>query len=205
MRRFHDAVMQLSRMAGRDFEQTIKAEMGAVLTNAQRNTVKASVSSIKNRVRNQAFAQLDIGKGRKTYFLGNRMPDEMWRRVVAHQNRKEQKRLKARGLASRMWVHIADAIGVEIKNVPAYVRRAESGKGGDQRQKVDVVTSGSGPRYALGFINSLTDTNVGARAGLAFSRALTARANFFTQSVKLQAKSVIRSVLERYPGLGRVS
>jgi hypothetical protein len=206
MSRFHSAVTQLSRMSGRDFETTIKSELAAVLTNAQRGTVKASVAKIRSHVRNQQFARLDLGQGRKLYFLGNRMPEEQWRKVVEYQNRKEARRKAARGLASRMWLHVAEQIGVQLKSVPAYVRNAVSGpRKDDMGNAVTVHQSGTGSRYEVGFINSLTDSNIGAKAGRAFRSALTARANFFSQSVKLAAKGVIANVLARYPGLGRVS
>jgi hypothetical protein len=205
MSRFHSAVMQLSRMSGKDFEQTIKAEMAAVLKNAQRSTIKASKGKIRSHIRNQQFMQIDLGEGKKTYFLGNKFSREDWRKITDRQDRKEAKRVAARGLASRMWVHIANQLGVSLKGVPAYVSSAVSGKGGDQRQKVGVFQSGSGNKYQIGFINSLTDSNVGAKAGLAFRGALNARANFFGQSMKLAAKGIIRRALDRYPGLGRVS
>jgi hypothetical protein len=202
--RFHDAVRQLSRLSGRDFEKTIKAEMGAVLTNAQRNTKKASVKSIRDRVRNQAFVQLDLGTGKKLHFLGNKYPAEAWRKIEQHQDRKEKRRLDARGLAARMWAHIADQLRIPIRGVPQYVRSANS-SGKDMASVIKTFESGSGSSYRLGFINALTETNFGARAAAAFRGALNARANLFSRAMKLKAAGQIRSVLDRYPGMGRVS
>jgi hypothetical protein len=47
MRRFHDAMKGLRKISGKDFEQVIKTELGAVLNNAVRNTKKATVKSIE--------------------------------------------------------------------------------------------------------------------------------------------------------------
>jgi len=200
MARFHGAITQLARMSGKDFEQTIKAELGAVLNAAQRNTIKASVKSITQRVENQAAKRMDG----KIYILSNRYSDTLWKRIRDSQKRKLNARKGARGLAAKMWVHIGNQLGIQV-NAPGYVAQAKTGRGDDMSRAISVQESGRGQSYSVGFINSLTGSNIGGKAGAAFNRALSGRANYFSQSMKLAAKGVIRGVLDRYPGLGRVS
>jgi hypothetical protein len=212
MRRFHSAVVELSKMTGRDFETTIKGELAAVLTRAQKETLKASVKKIQDREVNRRFVTMN-GKRyplQKTSSDGDivrpRYPSPIWREIQERRRKRIQRAKDACGLASRMWLHVAEQINVQLKGVPSYVRNAVAGRRKDDMGRaVTVYQSGNGSRYQVGFINALTESNIGAKAGRAFNKALTARANFFSQSVKLAAKGVIANVLARYPGLGRVS
>lgn len=200
--RFHAALNDIARISGRDFETVMKHEMSALLTHAQRNTKKANLAKIRERVRKRRAYTI----GNKTYWLGNRYPDSLWELIETRQARGLALRERARGLASRMWAHVADSLGVEIRGVPAYVRNAVSGtRKDDMRRAVRVFATGSGKTYRIGFENNLTDANVGARAGRALQGALTARANYFSQSLKLTARGIIKRALDRYPGLARVS
>jgi hypothetical protein len=203
--RFHAAVRELGRISGKDFEAVMKAEMAALLTTAQKNTIKASVKKIEAHEENRKAITMDG----KVYFLPasgirRKYPDAVWREIERRKMQRITRRKNARGLASRMWLHIANNLGVTIKGVPAYVRKAMSGRE-DMEKATFAYASGVGNKYRIGFINALTDSNIGAMAGQAFNVALTMRANFFSQAVKLAAKGKIRSVLARYPGLARVS
>lgn len=200
--RFHAALNDLARISGRDFETVMKSEVSALLTAAQRNTKKANLAKLRRRVRERQYYTING----TTYRLSNRLPDAVHQEIMQRQERALRWREQARGLASRMWLHIANALGVEIRGVPAYVRNAASGSDKkDMAQAVQAFQSGSGKTYRIGFVNALTDANVGAGAGYAFSRALNARASYFSQSVKLAAKGIIKRALDRYPGLARVS
>jgi hypothetical protein len=241
MRRFHDAIQQLQRMSGKDFEQVIKSEMGVVLSQTVRNMKKASAATIEKNHRGQPGAFYGIeysgpvsrtgkqytpaqiaraqkraanararGKnGRALYYLPgseqpNRYPDWLWSQINNFRTRALPRKKKARGLAARMFVHIADQLGIVVQ-VPSYVRQAEHHKRGPMTQAVNTRQRGAGKTYELGFINSLNHTNRWAKAAVSFRGALNKRANFFSQSMKLKAKGIIKSVLDRYPGLGRVS
>lgn len=241
MRRFHDAVKQLQRMSGRDFEQVIKSEMGTVLSQTIRNMKKATVSSIEKNHHGQPGAfygieyigpvsrtgkqytpkQIERAKrraadarargrnGRALYYLSgsnnpNRYPDWLWKQISEFRSRALPKKKKARGLAARMWVHIADQLGIPVQ-APAYIRSAEHYKSGSMQKAVQARQRGSGKTYELGFINALNRTNRYAKAQVSFRGALNKRANFFGQAVKLKAKGIIKGVLDRYPGLSRVS
>ncbi len=59
-RRVHDAMRDLTKIAGGDFEKVIKHELGAVLTNAVRNTKKATVKTIKANHDRQPGANYSI-------------------------------------------------------------------------------------------------------------------------------------------------
>jgi hypothetical protein len=241
MRRFHDAIKQLQRMSGRNFEKVIKSEVGIVLSQTVRSMKKATAASIEKNHKGQPGAFYGIeysgpvsragkqytaaeiarakrraaeartrGKnGRALYYLpgsvnSNRYPDWLWQQINQFRNQSLPKKKKARGLAARMFVHIADQLGIAVQ-VPAYARQAEHYKKGAMAQAISTRERGAGKSYELGFINSLTHTNRWTRAAVSFRGALNRRANFLSQSIKLEAKGVIKNVLDRYPGLGSVS
>jgi hypothetical protein len=241
MRRFHDAVTQLQRISGKDFETVIKSEMGILLTQAVRKTKKASAKSVKKshdaqpgahygfeyigpasskgktyseaqivRAQKRAAEARSRGKrGRALYYLGgsnnpHRYPDWLWRQIEEARASSLPKRLKARGLAAKMWVHIGNQLGVSVQ-APGYVRNAEHYKKGNMAGMVQTRQAARGKDYRLGFINSLTHTNKWAGAAYAWRDSLQKRANYFSQAMKLKSRGIVKNVLDRYPGLARVS
>jgi hypothetical protein len=58
--RFHTALRELQRISGKDFETVMKAELGAMLTSAVRNTKKATAKSITNNHEKQPGARYNF-------------------------------------------------------------------------------------------------------------------------------------------------
>lgn len=174
---------------------------------------------IERAQRRAADARARGKNGRALYYLpgsdkAHRHPDWLWRQIQQFRAQSLPRKKQARGLAARMWVHIADQLQIPIE-APGYVRTARHHKKGDMASAVTTRQRGKGKEYGLGFINALTKTNRWAGhqgkgkspspVGLTFRMALNKRANFFSQSMKLKAKGIIKTTLERYPGLARVS
>jgi len=199
MQRFHSALVALSRMQGKDFETTIRAEIRAILNNAIRNTPKAKVEKITERVMNKWFITADG----VTYKTGHKYPDSIWSSIKEARNRSIARRKKARGLAASAWVRVAERLRIPVQ-AAGYIKGAKSGRI-DVGSMVMVSESGSGSKYQIGFIQALTKMNVALDLGAVFNRALTDRANYFSRSMKLLAKGKVKSLLDRYPGIGRVS
>lgn len=241
MRRFHEAIAQLRRISGKDFETVIKAEVGAVLANTVRNTKKATVKSIEKnhhaqpgaryaieyagpvsrtgktytpkeveRLKRRAAERRGQAKGGKLlyYLPGSNQPHKhpswAWNKIEDFRAKRLIHKKQARGLTASMWVKIGEGLGISVA-APGYVKNARHHRGGDMKQMLEIRSKGHGNTYELGFINKLSHVNKWTRAGLSFRRALNARANYFSQSLKLAAKQKIKGVLDRYPGLGRVS
>jgi hypothetical protein len=172
------------------------------------------------RARRRAAEARSRGKnGRALYYLSGsnkpkRYPDALWRQIQTFRDRALPKKKQARGLAARMWVHIADQLKIPVQ-APGYVRNAAHYKKGSLANSVMTQERGAGKEYALGFVNALTHTNrfaghagkgkTRSPVGVTFRMALAKRANYFSQAVKLKAKGIIRTALARYPGLGTVS
>jgi hypothetical protein len=235
--RFHTALRELQRISGKDFETVMKAELGAALAGATRNTIKATKQSIqRNEDRRRAAvykfdyagpqsrtgkaysateaAQLQKraakrrggrGSGYMLYYhQDHRYPDNIWQGIKEQRKKRVQEKLEARGLAASMFVKIGEALGIEV-NAPAYLRKAAHHKKGEMRELIQVMSKGSGKSYEVGFVNNLTRLNKWAKAGMAFRKALNARANFFSRAVKLAASGKIKKTLDRYPGLASQS
>lgn len=174
---------------------------------------------IERAKRRAAEARARGKNGRAIYYLPgsdqpHRYPDWLWRQIKQFREKALPKKKQARGLAARMWVHIANELRIPIQ-APSYVRNATHHKKGSMAQAVTTIESGSGKEYRLGFINALTHTNKYAGhaakgkkpfpVGATFRMQLNKRANYFSQAVKLQAKGKIKSILSRYRGLATVS
>lgn len=174
---------------------------------------------IERAQRRAAEARSRGKKGRALYYLPGsdqpkRYPDWLWRQIKSIREQALPRKKQARGLAARMWVHIAQQLNIPIE-APGYVRNAQHYKKGDMANAVMVQEKSSGKDYTLGFINALTKTNRFAghtakgknpsSVGHTFRIQLNKRANYMSQAVKLKARGVIKSVLDRYPGLGTLS
>lgn len=162
------------------------------------------------RARERAAQRRAGGKnGKLVYYFSKSSkpkayPSWLWRQIQEQRQKSLQNKLKARGLAASMFVKIGDRLGIPVK-APGYVRNAKHHKRGDMGELIEVFAKGSGNKYAVGFVNNLTKLNRWAQAGIAFRKALNARANYFSRAVKLQASGKIKKVLERYPGLASMS
>lgn len=178
-----------------------------------------TAAEIQRAKRRAAEARSRGKNGRALYYLAGsnkpkRYPDWLWRQIKTIRDKTLPKKKMARGLAARMWVHIADQLKIPIQ-APGYVRSATHHKKGNMASAVMVQEGTSGKNYSLGFINNLTKTNrfaghgatgkTPSSVGQTFRIQLNKRANYMSQSVKLKAKGVIKTVLQRYPGLGTVS
>lgn len=131
-------------------------------------------------------------------------PSWLWRKIQEQRAKRLPQKLKARGLAASMFVKIGEGLGIPVK-APAYLKTAAHHKKGEMREFIEVRSSGSGNKYQVGFTNKLTELNKWAGAERAFRKSLTARANYFSRAVKLQASGKIKNTLDRYPDLGRFS
>jgi len=131
-------------------------------------------------------------------------PAWLWRQMQEQRGKSFERKKKARGLAASMFVKIGEALNIPVK-APAYLKKAAHHSKGEMRELIQVMSKGSGSTYEVGFVNNLTHLNRWAQAGTAFRRALNARANFLSKSIKLTASKQIKNVMARYPGLGSVS
>ena len=162
------------------------------------------------RANRRAAARRGAGKGGKLiYYLEaskqpKLYPNAMWSKIEEQRRRALTNRTQARGLAASMFVRIGQKLGIPV-DAPGYVKNAKHHKRGHMSDLVDIVSKGSGNKYEVGFVNNLTHLNRWSQAGTAFRRAVNARASFFSKAVELKAAGTIKKVLDRYPGLARMS
>lgn len=199
---------------------TIKATKASIRRNEDRRTAAVynfnyagpesrtgknySASEIARLQRRAAERRGKMYKGNMLYYLkGQVYPAWLWNKIQEQRRKTLDNKLKARGLAASMFVKIGEALQIEVK-APKWLRQAAHHKKGEMRELIEVVSKGSGANYEVGFVNNLTYMNRWAQAGTAFRKALNARANFFSRSMKLAASRKIKKVLDRYPGLAKV-
>jgi hypothetical protein len=239
--RFHAAMRELASISGKDFQQVMRHEVGAILNASVRGTRKATTKSIQSnhdkqpgsryafdyagpesrsgkqysaadvlRLRQRAAERRSKAKnGKMVYYFSKSnepkaYPAWVWRQIQDRRAKSLKARMGARGLAASMWTKIGSQLGIDVK-APAYVRNAKHHKKGGMEEMVQAYQKGRGKSYEIGFVNALTHLNQWNRVGVVFRKALNARANFFSQAVKLQAKGTIKRVMDRYPGMASVS
>lgn len=166
-------------------------------------------SQVARAQRRAAEARSRGKRGKAVYYLSgsnkpHRYPDWLWKQIEQARASALPRKLKSRGLAARMWVHIGNQLGVPV-NAPNYVKTAQHATKGDMSQMIQARSDGRGQSYRIGFINALTHTNKWAGAAFAWRDSMNKRANYFSQAMKLKANGTVKSVLDRYPGLARVS
>lgn len=173
-------------------------------------TGKQYTQGERARLKQRAAERRGKGKNGKLvyYFSASKSPKAypawLWRKMQEQRAKSLQRKKQARGLAASMFVKIGEALEIPVK-AAGYLKKAAHHKKGDMRDLIQVHTKGSGASYEISFVNNLTHLNRWAQAGTAFRRALNARANFFSKSVKLAAAGKIKKTISRYPGLGSVS
>jgi hypothetical protein len=222
-RDFRDVIRhELTAMLNSSIRNTKKATVAGIrktLKKQKATQIKINYQGIQSRkgrkysAQAQAKAEAKAAKRRNggslVYMLEasgyrHRHPNWVFQRIIARRQKRLEERTAARGLTAKMFVHVANALKLQV-SAPVYVRNAKNIRKGDMKEMVQATESGTGRQYAIGFTNSLTDANIGAGAARAFSMAMTARANFLSKSMKLAADGKIKGVLQRYPGLATLT
>jgi hypothetical protein len=93
MQRFSQAVQQLGRMSGKNFEAVIRHELGAILTSAVRGTKKATVKGIRENARKRPGMVLDNDdyQGPQTY-TGKQYTEAERQRLIQRANERRTRK-----------------------------------------------------------------------------------------------------------------
>lgn len=215
--RFNQMVREIARRAGTPDEEVLEHEVGKVLEQTIRNTKAASVSSIRATSEKADFSMqpqdlytpkngrvgVNVTQGGFiAYYLRNRYPDSLWASMSARRKASLVAKLKARGLARKSWLDIANKLGLKI-NYPGYVASAVASNGKDYPQNTRVRLAKQNGKLQIEFQNSQPTVNrIGGSRAL--QAAVNGRYKFF---LTLMAKGTFKKVAEiakAYPGM-RVS
>lgn len=190
--RLNGALRELSRLTGKDFRTVVRHETGKILEGAAKRTDMATVASIKENHEAQPVTTI----AGKIYFLNNRYPDAVWAKIQSFRAKRLKEKLAARGLARKVWLQIAQQLGIEIK-VAGQVVKATTPKG-DYPQDASGSEAGSGSAFTIigTSLRTYAPGIVGALAGAMRGRLVYFRRNLKT-GVFLKAKEIAR----KYPGL----
>lgn len=218
--RFHSALRDLAKISGADFEAVMKNEVGAILNRMVKTTPKSTQAKVRSDAFKRRGGQYRIdyagnnpapatqrrseNNGVLFYDFTYRHPNWLWAQLQKRRADSLARAMEKIGLTAKMWWLIGQKLGIPVA-APPKVIRARTRKNGEGDRWVTAQASGQGKTYRIYFANELTKQNAALGIGAKFRQAVNARANFFRQAVKLEAKGVIRRALDRYPGLARVS
>lgn len=209
-RQFNAMLDQLSKLAPSvKLEQIVDSEVARTLEGAVRNTKAASASRIKKRYDEFVPLGMDAFSPKRVrrsgnlkgnnliYYMQNKYPNALWSRLRARRAQLILRLLKARGLARRSWLDIAEQMGLKI-DVPGYVRSAVATTGRTYEN-----TSAKRSRGKDGYsvvISNAQPTAVNTGAARAIQRAMDGRAKYFRKNCELGVFAEVAKVAKAYPG-----
>ena len=178
-----------------EFRDVVVAEAVAVVNSAMSGTKAATVASIRRGWESKKFTTFNG----KVYYLPNRYPDELWRRLWNSRIASLQTKLAARGLSKSSWHFLAQLLGGPSK-APGYVV-ASNYRGHQFPQNADRDERGSpGRDYTLQILNS--SPIVQAAGGRdALIRAMLGRIRYFEINMERRAFRSVESRARKYPGI----
>jgi hypothetical protein len=213
LRNFNAMCRELSAKAKTPNEQVLIGEVGKVLEAAIRNTDAAQASLIRRRSESAEFSMqpeslynpvsgrsnVNITKsGFIAYYLENRYPNALWNAIAVRREASLQAKLRARGLAKKSWLQIAQQLGITIQ-APGYVAGAVASTGREYKNTSTKLARQTG-KLQITILNSQPTVNAigGARA---LQRACDGRVKFFLQNVALGTFNDAAKTAKRYPGI----
>lgn len=217
--KFNAMLAQLSsKVAGANYADVVAAEVGKVLEATIKYTPALKVEKVRQRYDSAEYTQqlpslytptsksgqryrskVKLSKsGAIKYYLGNRYPAQLWARIAAARKKRLQRVLRARGLAKRSWLALAEQLGLSIK-APQYVARAQAVTG-KTYQDTSVKAVANRKQAYVTLTNSQPTVNA-IGGGRALQRAIDGRVKYFERSVQLRVFDDMKKVAKQYPGI----
>jgi hypothetical protein len=212
--KFNAMVREIARKAGVPNEEVLTHEVGKILEKTITNTKAATVSSIRATSEKSQFsmqpeslyspkggrAGVNVTKnGFIAYFLRNRYPDNLWALMSARRKVSLAAKLKARGLARKSWLDIANRLGLSI-NYPGYVASAVPSSGKEHPENTRVRLARQNGKLQIAFQNSQPTVNrIGGSRAL--QAAIDGRYKFFITQMAKGTFDDIAKIAKKYPGI----
>ena len=178
-----------------EFKDIVRAVAVRVVASALRRTKAASTSGIKRNHDQAQWTTLDGKKYRLDWYLKK---DPLWHRIESKRKRSLDRKLSARGLSKRSWLHQAEQLGTSLE-VPAYVRNANY-EGRSYPENVSFSEKRGGANYALKIVNASPIVQLaGGRNALIF--AMSGETRYFYTLLEKGAFKTAASRAAKYPGV----
>lgn len=213
-RMFNVMTREIARSAGVPAEEVLANEVRKVLEATLKFTPTASVSSIRKNSENASFSMQPqtlytpkrprsgvtiTQNGFIAYYLANRYPADLWARMSARRKQSLLSKLRARGLARRSWLEIANKLGLKI-SYPGYVGSAVASTGKTYPENTRVRLQRQTGRLQIVIENSQPTVNrIGGSAAL--QRAINGRYKYFLRQMELGTFKALSKIARKYPGI----
>jgi hypothetical protein len=142
---------------------------------------------------------VDLGNGRKTYWLENRYPDALWARIEAARKKSLHRKIKARGLSKQSWWLLAARAGLQI-NAPGFVKKAVASTTLTYPENFTARQVNRRDEVGIFFSNA-QPTVPWAGGQRALRKAINGRVGFFRRNLKLGVFKDMKKIAVAYPGL----
>lgn len=212
--KFNAMIQEIARKGNVTEEEVLVSEVEKILEATLRNTKTSTVASIRATSENSDFSMQPESlytpkRGRKgvnvtkggfiAYYLRNRYPESLWAAMSARRKTSLIAKLKARGLARKSWLDIAQKLGLRIK-FPGYVATAIASTGKEYPQNTRVSFQRRTGKLQIAFENSQPTVNkIGG--GQALQRAVDGRYKFFIQNLARGTFESVAKIARAYPGI----
>ena len=176
-----------------EFRSTVRSVAQSVVQGAHNKTKIAKAGTIRKAAKARKFITMDG----KVYYLANRYPTDLHRKIKARRQASLNRKLRARGLAKQSWLHVAPN-PLAIKTT-AQVRSANYA---GRTYPADGTRTERGQAYTY----SLTLTNrspivQSAGGKRALTRAMYGQARRFETLMSKQFYLTAASRAAAYPGI----
>lgn len=196
--RFNAAMAQIGKVTNDpDWQRkVIDHEVTKILEVTIQRVQKATVASIKKSQRERPpWATLDIGRGRKKYYLLNHYPNAVWRAIQNKLGAIYQAKLNAREFARQAWLMLADALGFQVKTTGQ--TRAANIPGVSNKANVRASKGGGQGKYGIELENNSPLIRFSEGRQAIFS-AIVGRRKYFETSMRKAWVDRVKPLVERY-------
>jgi hypothetical protein len=195
MTKFDKAINGLVANVGESFQEVVRHEAGKILEAAIRFTPATKAQKIIGNVVTGKVLEMD---GKK-YWMDNRYPNALWRKLANRRKAEQTRQLRSRGLAKKSWFLLAVHSGLRVA-APGFVQKAQptTGKSYPQNYSATEIKMKKN-LYRLEMMNAQpTVQGTGKRA---LSRAIAGRIRYFEQNLRRGVFKDAAAVARAYPGL----
>lgn len=198
---FTRAIQEMARLTGASYEDIVKAEIGATLSQTIKNTKAATRESIKKSMEKGVW----IPDKKYPKHRGGRIVPPNWKMTPEQwswlQERTKEKYKRA-GLLKQSWLKIIKETGSPIPSNAKISPKAESAAVNGKRMFIPTShnrrTSGSKVGYDIA--NYAKAAVQWGPARMAFIRAINGRVGYFHRNVRTGVFKKVGDIAKKYPG-----
>jgi hypothetical protein len=198
---FNRAVQEMARLTGASYEDIVKAEIGATLAAAIKNTKAATRASIKKSTEKGVW----IPDKNHPKYKGGRIVPPNWKMTSeqwAWLTKNLEEKYKRAGLLKQSWLKIIKETNSPIPKNATISPKAESATVRGKKMFIPTTYNRqvSGSKVGYNIANYAKAATQWGPAKMAFIRAINGRVGYFHRNVRAGVFKKVSTIAKKYPG-----